>query len=81
MLVIKPSDCIDCGVCVPECPIGAIKMESEELIDWIERAKTFSTQWPNITIKKPPLMEADMYKDEIGKFEKYIEQIQPNIPT
>ena len=25
MLVINPNECIDCGVCVPECPIDAIK--------------------------------------------------------
>jgi len=30
MLVINPSECIDCGVCVPECPIDAIEAESED---------------------------------------------------
>ena len=25
MLVIKPDECIDCGVCEPECPVDAIK--------------------------------------------------------
>jgi ferredoxin len=73
MLVINPDECIDCGVCVPECPIGAIKDESEGLIDWIERAKIFSNKWPNITRKKPPLPKADEYKEEKNKFEKYIE--------
>ncbi|MBI3451412.1 MAG: 4Fe-4S binding protein, partial [Rhodospirillales bacterium] len=24
MLVIKPDECIDCGVCEPECPAEAI---------------------------------------------------------
>ncbi|GAT76836.1 ferredoxin [Ehrlichia ruminantium] len=24
MLVIDPDQCIDCGVCIPECPIDAI---------------------------------------------------------
>ena len=24
MLVIKPDECIDCGVCEPECPVDAI---------------------------------------------------------
>ena len=41
MLVINPDECIDCGVCVPDCPIGAIKPESPGLIEWVERAKDF----------------------------------------
>ena len=30
MLVINPEECIDCGVCVPECPIDAIIPDTEE---------------------------------------------------
>src|SRR3546814_9522419 len=29
MLVINPSECIDCGVCEPECPAEAIQIGSE----------------------------------------------------
>ena len=29
MLVIHPDECIDCGVCVPECPVDAIKPDTE----------------------------------------------------
>lgn len=29
MLVIDPEGCIDCAMCVPECPVGAIMHESE----------------------------------------------------
>ena len=29
MLVIKPDECIDCGVCEPECPVDAIKADTE----------------------------------------------------
>ena len=29
MLVIHPDECIDCGVCVPECPVDAIKPARE----------------------------------------------------
>ncbi|WP_341760971.1 ferredoxin FdxA [Candidatus Tisiphia endosymbiont of Thecophora atra] len=72
MLVINPDECIDCGVCELECPVKAIKPESEQLIDWIERAKFFSSMWPNITIKKPALADADKYQDEENKFEKYM---------
>lgn len=72
MLVINPEECIDCGVCEPECPIDAIKSESEELIEWVERAKLFASKWPNITKSKPPLPEADKYKNEKDKFDKYM---------
>ena len=29
MLVIHPDECIDCGVCEPECPVDAIKPDTE----------------------------------------------------
>jgi ferredoxin len=63
MLVINPEECIDCGVCEPECPIGAIVAESEDLVDWIEHNKKYSNIWPNITIKKAPLDEAEAFRD------------------
>ncbi|XVN40309.1 MAG: ferredoxin family protein [Rickettsia endosymbiont of Argas persicus] len=74
MLVINPDECIDCGVCVPDCPIDAIKPESPELIEWVERAKYFIDKegWKNITKKKPAPPDADKFKDEKDKFDKYI---------
>ncbi len=72
MLVIDPEVCIDCGVCVPECPVDAIKPESDELLTWIERNHRLSKIWPNITIKKAPPVDAEDYKNETNKFEKYI---------
>ncbi|WP_422444821.1 MULTISPECIES: indolepyruvate ferredoxin oxidoreductase subunit alpha [unclassified Endozoicomonas] len=35
-LVINPEVCIDCGVCEPECPIDAIKADSDLSDDEIE---------------------------------------------
>src|ERR1700735_5055492 len=72
MLVINPDECIDCGVCVSECPVKAIKPEAPELIEWVERAKDLSSKWPNITVAKPPLPGAEKYHDVEEKFEKYI---------
>ena len=74
MLMINPDECIDCGVCEPECPVEAIKPESEELMDVIELNRKYSALWQKITTKKDPLAEADKYKDEKNKFEKYFDE-------
>ena len=38
MLVIHPDECIDCGVCEPECPVEAIKPDTEPGVEkWLER--------------------------------------------
>lgn len=63
MLVINPDECIDCGVCEPECPVEAIKPEAEDNISWQEINREYSTKWPNISLKKAPLPEAEEYKD------------------
>ena len=34
MLYIEPEDCIDCGACVPACPVEAILPESELPEKW-----------------------------------------------
>ena len=34
MLVIHPDECIDCGACVPECPVTAIFTEEEVPPNW-----------------------------------------------
>jgi ferredoxin len=71
MLVIHPDECIDCGVCEPECPIEAIVPESEETLDWVERNREYALVWPNITVKKAALPEAGQFKDIKDKFEAY----------
>jgi len=75
MVVINPDECIDCGVCEPECPIGAIKPEAESLLVWIERNKELSTKWPKITKTKPALPEAEKYKDIPNKFELFEKEL------
>lgn len=72
MLVINPDECIDCGVCIAECPVDAIKEESPDVIEWMEVNRELSAKWPNITKKKFPLPNADKYKYEKNKFKKYI---------
>ena len=34
MLYINPDECIDCGACVPECPVEAIFRESDVPSQW-----------------------------------------------
>ncbi len=62
MLAINPDECIDCGVCEPECPIEAIKPASVENLEWQEINRKYSTTWPNISSKKDPLPEAEEFK-------------------
>ena len=55
MLVINPSECIDCGVCEPECPAEAILPDTESGLEkWLEVNAAYSAEWPNITRKKDP---------------------------
>lgn len=72
MLVINPEECIDCGVCEPECPIEAIMPDTNpEAPRWLILNRDMSAQWPNITEAKPPLPDAVTYKDEPDKYAKY----------
>ncbi len=69
MLVISPDECIDCGVCEPECPIEAIIPDTEKGAErWVEINREYAEQWPNLTVKKDPMPEADEYKDKKDKF-------------
>ena len=71
MLVIHPDECIDCGVCVPECPVDAIKPDTEPSLEkWLELNREYAQKWPNITAKDMP-KDARAYWDETGKFDKY----------
>ncbi len=75
MLVIDPDECIDCGVCEPECPIEAIKADTEPgLESWIELNKKFATVWPNITVRKDPDPEAEKFGKEEDKLNKYFSE-------
>jgi ferredoxin len=72
-LAIHPDECIDCGVCEPECPADAIKPDTQDEPDgkWLKINTEYSAAWPNITRKGTPPEDADAFKDEKGKFEKY----------
>lgn len=72
MLVIHPDECIDCGVCEPECPAEAIKPDTESDVEkWVSLNAEFAKIWPNITAKKDPPGDAKEWEGVPGKFEKY----------
>ena len=77
-LVIDPDECIDCGVCEPECPIDAIKADTDESVKdmdkWLLLNKKFSAIWPNITLKKDPMEEHEKFKDIKDKYIKYFSE-------
>ena len=75
MLVINPDECIDCGVCEPECPPNAILPDTEKgLEQWLELNRTMADGWPNITRKGEAPADAEVFKDEKDKFKKYFSE-------
>ena len=63
-LVIDPDECIDCAVCIPECPVNAIYPEEDVPADqqeFIEINRQLSQHWPVITKRQPSLPEAEEY--------------------
>ncbi len=74
-LVIHPDECIDCGVCEPECPIEAIIPDTEPEADkWLEMNRKYSELWPVITEQKDPMPESDAFKDVKNKFEDHFSE-------
>jgi ferredoxin len=72
MLVIHPDECIDCGVCEPECPAEAIKPDTEPNLDsWLRLNADYAKVWPNITTKREPEPDAKDYDGRPGKLEAF----------
>ena len=78
MLVINPDECIDCGVCEPECPIDAIVSDmnynEEDKDKWLELNKKYSTVWPNITKKKDPMPDNEKFRKTKNKLDKFFSE-------
>jgi ferredoxin len=72
MLVISPDECIDCGVCEPECPVDAILPDSESGMErWLEVNRDYAAKWPNITRKGEAPTDADQWKGVADKFAQH----------
>ena len=69
-LAIDPDECIDCAVCIPECPVNAIYAEEdvpEDQRDFIKLNVELAKGWPSITRMKPHPPDADEWKDVQGQ--------------
>ena len=56
----------------PECPVDAIKPDTERGLEkWLVLNREYAERWPNITAKKAAPADADTYRNEKGKFDKY----------
>lgn len=69
-IVIDPDECIDCAVCIPECPVNAIYPEEDvpdDQQEFIQINAALSKNWPVITKRVDALPEAEEYSKITGK--------------
>ena len=77
MLVIDPDECIDCAVCIPECPVNAIYAEEDLPADQMAFIKlnielSHQPGWKSITKRKAPLADSDDWKDKTDKLSELV---------
>ncbi len=75
MLVIDPDECIDCAVCIPECPVNAIYAEEDvpaDQVSFIKLNAELAPAWKSITKRKPALDDAEEWKDKPGKLPELV---------
>ncbi|MAK55277.1 MAG: ferredoxin [Pusillimonas sp.] len=71
-LVIDPDECIDCAVCVPECPVEAIYAEEDlpqDQLDFIRINAELAPEWEVIDSSIGSLPDAEEWKDKPNKRE------------
>ena len=76
-LVIHPDECIDCGACVPECPVEAIFSEDDLPEKWSEYTELnakYAELWPNIDGKQDQMDIADEWREVEEKRDKLSEE-------
>ena len=69
MLYIHPDECIDCGACVPECPVEAIYDEAElpeDLSHWLQVNADRAPELPVISKREPELPTAEARRRNLG---------------
>ena len=71
MLVIHPDECIDCGVCEPECPAEAIKADTEpDLEKWLALNAQYAPVWLNITETRRAAGRCQGIRRQAGQIQK-----------
>ena len=71
-MVIDPEECIDCSLCVDECPVNAIFNEPdlpEEYLHYVTLNSALTKTWPLTKDKGEPLADADQWADVTEKFQ------------
>jgi ferredoxin len=76
-LTIDPDECIDCAVCIPECPVSAIYAEEDVPSDQIHMIKLNEElsripTWKSITKRKEPLADAEEWQDKPNKLPELV---------
>jgi len=72
MLVIHPDECIDCGVCEPECPVEAIVPDTEPGLEkWLQINTEYAEKWPNITRMGEPPADAEEWREVKDKMQHF----------
>jgi len=72
MLVIHPDECIDCGVCEPECPAEAIKPDTESGLEkWLELNAQYAKNGANITVKREQPADVNDWEGVPTKFKTF----------
>jgi ferredoxin len=69
MLYIDPTACIDCGACVPECPVEAIYEEGtvpDDEAHWLAINAERAAILPVVNVKEPPLVSAEEKAQKLG---------------
>ncbi|GAA3964640.1 ferredoxin FdxA [Allohahella marinimesophila] len=69
-LVIDPEVCIDCALCVPECPVEAIFDESDlppQFVEYTALNAELAQQWPVIDSAQTPLADAEEWAEKSDK--------------
>ncbi len=75
MIVIHPDECIDCGVCEPECPEEAIIPDTNENAEkWLEINRDYAEKWPVITVKGEAPADASTWSGKPNKFAEHFSE-------
>lgn len=75
-LVIDPDECIDCTLCEPECPVGAIFPEDDVPAGqeaFVALNAELSRAWPVLTVRKDPPEDAGQWDGVADKLQ-YLER-------